>query len=160
MPALLPREVLAGGLDIDGHHFPAGTVVGVPTYALHHNEKYFPDAAAFRPERWLHEDGDAGVHRKPNGQVWEEKEGVAGSMTPTERLKLAQSAFCPFSVGPRGCIGKGVACAELGVAVARLLWLYDLRLVEEDRVKDGEYAITDLFVAGKQGPVVQYRLRF
>ena len=159
VPALLPREVLAGGLDIDGHHFPAGTVVGVPTYALHHNEKYFPDAAAFTPERWLHEDGDAEGHGKSEDYGWEKKEGITDSRTSTESLKLAQSAFCPFSIGPRGCIGKGVACAELGVAVARLLWLYDLRLVEEDGVKDGEYAITDLFVAGKRGPVVQYRLR-
>ena len=160
VPALLPREVLAGGLDVDGCHFPAGIVVGVPTYALQRNERYFSDAVAFRPERWLHGVSDAEGHGRLDGDVGDEKEGVNDDKISSESLKSAQSAFCPFSIGPRGCIGKGVAYAELGVAVARLLWLYDLRLVEEDGGKDREYAITDLFVAGKRGPVVQYRLRF
>ncbi|EHK97881.1 putative Cytochrome 67 [Glarea lozoyensis 74030] len=79
---ILPREVLAGGLEIDGHHIPAGTVVGVPHYAIHHNPSYYPDPFTFNPDRWIAE------------SPAETKDTVA----------LAQSAFCPFSVGPRGCI--------------------------------------------------------
>lgn len=83
---LLPREVLAGGMEIGGNQIPAGTVVGVPHYTVQHNADYYPRPFDFRPERW-----------------------IAGSLTSvtTDSVALAQSAFCPFSVGPRGCIGKG-----------------------------------------------------
>lgn len=89
---LLPREVLPGGIDIDGIHVPEGVVVGTPHYTIHHNPGYFPAPFIFEPERWL-----------------------AGSspVVTTESVGAAQSAFCPFSVGPRGCIGKGLAYAEL-----------------------------------------------
>lgn len=33
----LPREVLAGGLDIDGQYIPQGVTVGTPLYVLHHD---------------------------------------------------------------------------------------------------------------------------
>lgn len=39
---MMPREVLAGGIDIDGRHIPRGTAVGVPAYAIHHNEICYP----------------------------------------------------------------------------------------------------------------------
>ncbi|KAJ5949319.1 cytochrome P450 [Penicillium verhagenii] len=55
VPGLLPREVLAGGLEIDEgrYYVPAGTDVGVPTYALHHMPEYWPDPYRFCPDRWL-----------------------------------------------------------------------------------------------------------
>ena len=49
--ALLPREILAGGLTVDDHHFPEGIDIGVPHYALHHNELHYPDPFVFKPER-------------------------------------------------------------------------------------------------------------
>ena len=84
---ILPRQVLPGGLEIDGEQIPEGTVVGVPTYAIHHNPDYWPQPFDFRPERWIAES-------EPN--------------VTAESVTLGQSAFCPFSVGPRGCIGKGM----------------------------------------------------
>ena len=70
----------------DGEWIPEDTVVGVPHYAIHHNAQYFPQPFDYKPERW-----------------------TAGSdpTVTTESVNTAQSAFCPFSVGPRGCIGKG-----------------------------------------------------
>lgn len=172
VPGLLPREVQSGGMEIDGRWFPEGTVVGVPIYALHHNERYYTDASAYKPERWLNETdmlhGDAEKSDDMKGE--EEKHSIA----------RAQSAFTPFSIGPRGCIGKGIAYLELSVALARVLWLYDLRLApgyEEEGVdrskdqRDGfgngvsgrqqnqEYGLRDCFVAEKQGPWVQFKGR-
>ena len=136
VPGLLPRTVLEGGLTVDGHRLPAGTVVGIPIWALHHNPSYYRSPTEFRPERWL---GNS-------------KEG-----------ELARSAFTPFSIGPRACIGKGVAMVEVTVALARLLWAYDLRLATGKegigRAEDGGYTMKDIFVAEKEGPWVQFRLR-
>lgn len=72
----LPRVVPAGGADILGHHFDEGTVVSVPSYHIHRNEAIWgPDAATFRPERWIEASG--------------------------EKRKEMMDAFLPFSVGPR-----------------------------------------------------------
>ena len=47
------REVPPGGADFSGRFFPGGTVVGINTWVAHYNEDIFPDARAFRPERWI-----------------------------------------------------------------------------------------------------------
>jgi cytochrome P450 len=83
---MLPRQVLPGGIEVDGQQLPEGTVVGVPHYTIHHNADYYPQPFEFRPERWV-------LDSEPK--------------TTAESVSVAQSAFCPFSVGPRGCIGKG-----------------------------------------------------
>lgn len=147
---LLPRQILPGGASVDGHALPAGTVVGVPHYALHHNAAYYPSPFAFDPVRWL----DA----------------------PAASIHRAQSAFCPFSVGPRGCIGKGMAYVELTTALARAVWLFEMRLapgstlggggagaggegVEWGRHRAGEFQLRDTFTSMKDGPMVEFRPR-
>jgi cytochrome P450 len=156
VPALLPREVMHGGMEIAGHYVPAGMVVGVPTYSLHRNTLYFPEPLAYRPERWLVDE----VIR--DGEVVKRDEGSDNS-EQAKAVKTMQSAFAPFSIGSRGCIGKGIAYLELTVALARTLWLYDLRLVKglEGRgmTAEGHYNLRDIFVAEKVGPVVQFRRR-
>ena len=47
------RETTGSGALIDGVLVPAGYDVGVGIYALHHNQRYFPDSYAFRPECFL-----------------------------------------------------------------------------------------------------------
>jgi cytochrome P450 len=42
LPSMMPREVLAGGIDIGSCHIPKGITVGVPAYAIHHNEMCYP----------------------------------------------------------------------------------------------------------------------
>jgi cytochrome P450 len=37
----------------------------------------------------------------------------------------------PFSVGPRNCIGKNLAYAEMRLILAGVLWNYNLKLVED-----------------------------
>lgn len=149
---LLPREVLAGGMTIDGERVPAGTIVGTPHYAIHHNPAYYPEPFAYRPERWI-----------------ADKEG--GGVGEAE-VALAQSAFCPFSIGPRGCIGKGLAYVEMSITLARVLFLYDVRRAvgvvdpgegkpgaEWGREKVGEFQLVDTFTSLKNGPMVEFRRR-
>lgn len=149
---LLPREVLRGGMTIDGERIPAGTIVGTPHYAIHHNPAYYPDPFAYRPERWIASKGD----------------GVSDDA----QVALAQSAFCPFSIGPRGCIGKGLAYIEMTITLARVLFLYDVRKAvgvadpgegkagaEWGRDRVGEFQLVDTFTSLKNGPMVEFRRR-
>jgi cytochrome P450 len=39
----------------------------------------------------------------------------------------------PFSAGPRNCIGKNLAYAEMRLLLASLLWHFDLELAEESK---------------------------
>ena len=147
---ILPREVLPGGIEVDGLEIPEGVVVGTPHYAIHHNPAYYPDPFTFIPERWI-----------PGSMPGVTKESVA----------LAQSAFCPFSIGPRGCIGKGLAYVELMTSLARVIFMYEMKLAEGTTVGQGspdlewgrhrkqEYQLRDSFTSMKDGPLVQFRER-
>jgi cytochrome P450 len=144
VPSALPREVLSGGLDVDGLHIPAGIDVGVAAYSIHHNETYFPDPWAFHPERWL-----------------------GGG----EAVALAKKAWCPYSLGSMNCIGKNVASLAYKLALARLLYVYDVRAADgklvgggsrelgPGRMKEGEYQMMDWFIGYPDGPMVQFRAR-
>lgn len=139
-----PREVLAGGLDIDGLHIPEGITVGVSAYAVHHNEAYFPESFTWRPERWLGENGDVGV---------------------------ARAAFCTFSMGRYNCIGKNVALLASKLVLAKMLYAYDVRPVDgkvtggggkssgKGREREDEYQLLDYLVAYRSGPMVQFKAR-
>jgi cytochrome P450 len=144
---LLPREVCSGGLNVMGHEFAEGTVIGVPTYVLHHNELYFDCPFKYDPSRWL---------------VKGKGEDTAEGNSP-EIIARQRQAFIPFSLGPRGCIGRNVALFELYISIARVLFLYDLRMqpgTEHLGIGPfGEYKIRDYFIVGKEGPVLQFRPR-
>ncbi|KAJ5155287.1 hypothetical protein N7492_008090 [Penicillium capsulatum] len=130
-PGHLPREIVGNnGMDIDGDWFPATTNVGVAPYAIHRNALYFPEPLEFRPERWL------------------------GERDKETRDDL-QLAFVPFSAGATGCIGRQLAMMELCLAVARLLWRFDLQVALPSRNGPVEYRIRDCFVGDGDGPFLR-----
>lgn len=139
-PGALWREVCAGGITIDDQDIPAGKDVAVCTYALHHNESYFPDSFAFRPERFLDGSGCDNI-----------------------------SAFAPFSLGPRSCLAKPLAYLELSLALARLVYMMDFEAVNAvgeggprmgaGRERLEEFQIVDMFSSNKKGPVLRFKAR-
>ncbi|KAI1647477.1 cytochrome P450 [Daldinia loculata] len=155
---ILPREVLKGGITIDGESIPEGIVVGTPHYTIHHNPAYYPHPFSYVPERWI--EGS----RKTFGEL-------SGSNVTAQDISLAQSAFCPFSIGPRGCIGKGLAYIEMMTTLARTLYMYDLRKsagfdpaegnpdLEWGRRRVDEFQLIDQFTSLKDGPMVEFRKR-
>jgi cytochrome P450 len=139
LPGILPREVQDGGIEVDGRFIPAGIDIGVPSYAVMRNAAYYPDPTAFKPLRWIESDSIA-----------------------KESVELAQSAFCAFSIGPRGCIARGLAYTELTLVLARILWEFDVRLQPGSvlgQSLDGTYDYEDVFISKKVGPMVQFRSR-
>ncbi|KAF2233206.1 putative cytochrome P450 monooxygenase [Viridothelium virens] len=165
VPSLMSREVLPGGLQIGGNFFPAGTDVGVPHYTAHHSPSIFQNPYKFDPGRW--------------------RSGGATSEGSLSDLRSLQSAFCAFSLGPRDCIGKRMAYMEMTTILARLVWLFEMRLASTDYVESKEIqgrsdnsvhlqsssidvetelrkrdsATVDKFVSKVQGPWVQFRKR-
>jgi cytochrome P450 len=151
VPGYLPREVQSGGAIIDGQSIPAGTVVGIAAYSIHHNPKYYPEPFSYIPDRWLRT-----------------RECQSPEISKVS-VETVQSAFCPFSIGPRGCLGKPMAYLELTTALARTVYSFDLKLASTlgggspiggwGRRRSTEYQLEDTFTSRKDGPMVEFKYR-
>ena len=87
--------------------------MGVTHYAAYHSASHFADPDSFIPERWLEPREDRFKNDKRN-------------------------VLQPFHVGPRNCIGQGLAMAEMRAILARVLWHFDVELCEESREWDNQ----------------------
>jgi cytochrome P450 len=98
-PAYVLGRRPAEDVVIDRYRFRKGSAVIIPPFALHRDERSWgPDAAQFRPSRWLEPDGsfDEGAPGQPRG------------------------AYLPFGAGSRMCIGAGFAIMGAVLLLARL----------------------------------------
>lgn len=101
VPLPLPRD--CPGAFIDGRYIPEGIVVQCDPFSMHTDPRFWADAGSYRPERWI----GAGFERDD------------------------KRAFQPFSTGPRACLGINMAYMEMRIAVAKMIWLYDLEMACE-----------------------------
>jgi cytochrome P450 len=106
-----------------GWHIPKGTNVLGNTWAINHNEDYYPNSQHFNPLRFLDEKitDPADLEYLPREYV---------RTTPRERgqkthpSKLGHSSF---GWGRRICPGADLASGNLFIALARILWCFDIR---------------------------------
>jgi cytochrome P450 len=85
---------------------PAGSIVIMSPYVIHHDDRYFPDPFRFDPDRW----------------------------TPEARASRPQFWFFPFGGGPRRCIGEGFAWTEAIMVIATLAQRWNLRRLPGDPI--------------------------
>lgn len=86
--------------------------VGVPHLAAYHSPLNFHDPSSFIPERWL-----PSATTDPSSPFFHDRRDV----------------HKPFSFGPRDCIGRNLAFHEMRLILARLVWEFDLELMDESR---------------------------
>lgn len=151
-PGIFYREILSGGISVHNQvtgkvdHFPEGLDLGTGIYAIHHNPDYFSEPFTYNPSRWLSPD------------------------TCPDDVALARSAFMPFSSGPRACVAKPLAYLEMTLAVARVVWLGDMRVAGREgeggwgvwknrETRKYEYQVEDQMTSWKDGPMLQFRGR-
>ncbi|KAL1952630.1 hypothetical protein VTO42DRAFT_4583 [Malbranchea cinnamomea] len=146
VPGSIPREVMPGGAEVDGVYLPGGTDCGTPTYAIHRHPDYYREPESFVPERWIE-----GATCQTDTKIW---------VSTKDDVDIARKAFCPFSIGPRGCIGKSMALMEMRLTLARMFYLFDVEFADrtgEDA--NGHLAMVDHFTSQKDGPNVIFRKR-
>ncbi|KAJ5974338.1 hypothetical protein N7481_011548 [Penicillium waksmanii] len=107
----LCRIVPKGGALVDGHYVSEGTKVAFHHYASYRSASNFALPDEFIPDRWL------GTDARFNGD--------------------SKDVLQPFSYGPRGCLGKGLAYAEIRLILCKLLWHFDITLCPE--IKQGNW---------------------
>ncbi|KAJ6118910.1 hypothetical protein N7471_013530 [Penicillium samsonianum] len=95
------RVVPAQGGIVAGEFVPPHTSVTVHLFAAFRSPLNFRRPDEFLPERWIRD-------------------------CPLEFRSDNRSVFQPFSIGPRNCLGKNLAWAEMRMILANLLWHYNL----------------------------------
>jgi cytochrome P450 len=81
---------------------PKGIVIITFYYGLHRDEKYWENATAFKPERFMQKTTD----------------------------KDKPKAFYPFGAGPRLCIGNNFAMAEMAIFLQTMIHSFTLKPTE------------------------------
>lgn len=109
----LVRQVPAGGAYIAGQYVAENTLVEVQHWSINHSKENWEDPWTFNPERFLNKEGDKKPSGEEGGDVFE--------------------ALQAFSVGPRNCIGRNLAYAEMRLILARIVYDFDLRLADDSR---------------------------
>ena len=110
------------------------TIIGISNWASQRSPLNFRDAENFVPERWLPK-----THPLYDARYESDNKG----------------AFRPFSAGPRDCIGKNLAYAEVRLVITRLLWNFDYELAEG---QDGWLDHQRVYNTYEKGPLL-VRLR-
>ncbi|KAH6612218.1 cytochrome P450 [Chaetomium sp. MPI-SDFR-AT-0129] len=116
----LPREAHEGGESIVGGWVPQGTVLEIQQYAMNHSSQHWHDAMEYRPERWLN---------KFVNDVSGETVDMGEKDADGDRLEVMQT----FSVGPRNCVGRNLAYAEMRLILARMVFEFDMELSESSK---------------------------
>jgi len=75
---------MSSAMQLGPYFIPKGTGVHINLWAMQHDERYWKDPDAFKPERWI-----------GNAKRGDMSDGMA---------------YMPFGLGPRMCIGIKLAC--------------------------------------------------
>ncbi|XP_073014197.1 cytochrome P450 734A6-like isoform X2 [Typha latifolia] len=101
-PAVATIRRAKADVELGGYMIPGGTELLIPIMAVHHDTRLWgPDAARFNPARF--EDGVARAARHP-------------------------TAFIPFGLGARMCIGQNLALLEAKLTIAVILQRFRFHL--------------------------------
>ncbi|XP_013389658.1 cytochrome P450 2U1-like [Lingula anatina] len=92
-----------------GYTIPKGTIILGDLYRVLHDKNNFEDPYKFKPERWL--DGDGKV--------------------------IKSDKMIPFSIGPRVCLGKGLAEMESFIFFSTLLQNFTFKVPEGENPPNG-----------------------
>ncbi len=84
--------------EIDGYQISEGSRVVFSAYHIHRHPEFWDDPESFRPERFA----------------------------PNNSKKIPKSAFIPFGLGARKCLGNQFALMEIQLAIIRILQGYRL----------------------------------
>ncbi|OWZ17404.1 hypothetical protein PHMEG_0008650 [Phytophthora megakarya] len=105
-----PKQTVEDTTLSDGTFVPAGTAIGLATYAMARMPQVWgPDAEEFKPERWI---------------------------DPATGKLLAVSAykFASFNAGPRMCLGMNLAMLEMKLVAAGILTKFHIEVLNPDEV--------------------------
>ncbi|XP_058536719.1 cytochrome P450 3A6 [Ochotona princeps] len=100
------ERVCKKDVEINGVFIPKGTVVMMPSYALHRDPKYWTEPDDFCPERFSKKNKD----------------------------NINPYVYLPFGAGPRNCIGMRFALMNIKLALVRLMQNFSFKPCMETQI--------------------------
>ncbi|KAM3549756.1 hypothetical protein ARSEF4850_008685 [Beauveria asiatica] len=106
-PVTVTPPRVSPGAEVGGYYIPKDTLISVHQWATFRNPENFHLPEQFLPERWL-----PASHPRYEARFANDNRAV----------------FKPFSHGPRDCIGKNLAYAEMRLLAARMLRTFEVTI--------------------------------
>ncbi|RYP61837.1 hypothetical protein DL771_009987 [Monosporascus sp. 5C6A] len=100
------RQVPRGGASVLGKFIPENTVVAVWHWAISRDPNFWTEPHMFQPERFM------GDPKFKNDHI---------------------DAMQPFSYGPRDCVGRNLAYAEMRLILSKIIWHFDMVIDDGSR---------------------------
>lgn len=116
-PAWLLGRRAIEAFDLDGIHFPAGTMVMFSQWVIHRLPDIWSDPEVFQPERW-----DPSRRGRFTAPTADSSAPVAG--VSAQNSSSTPWSYFPFGGGPRICIGMPFAQLEARLLLATILQHY------------------------------------
>jgi cytochrome P450 len=105
VPALMSRRAVKDA-QAGEWRIPAGSLVRLTPWVMHHDPRWFPEPEVFRPERFT-----------------------------ADAPPVPRGAWLPFGTGPRVCIGQHFAMLEMTLVAAMLLQRYELAIEPGEAIR-------------------------
>lgn len=108
------------------HNIRKGDIFIISPYLVHHNKKIFKDPFTFDPKRFSKENED----------------------------KILSGSYIPFGLGPRSCIGEGLAMMEIIAILVTLIKEFKMSLKDNDVQIDQKLTLqakNGIYISFKEG---------
>ncbi len=105
---IMERHVPAEGLEVQGHHIPAGTIVGINPWVTNRLPLFGFETEKFNPDRWLKASES---QLREMDTIWE----------------------LNFGAGSRKCIGRNISWIEIHKVIPELLRQYRVELTNPEK---------------------------
>ena len=143
----------------NGMTIPQGTIVVINTSALYHDRVRYEDPMLFRPERYLAI--AESVSGSEDGSRTGKYAGLKGDVADAEHIKPTGTQRYVWGAGWRICPGMYLAENTLFIALAKLIWSFEIKPPFDDdgleeRIELGE----DAFEEGRIVVPKPFKLRF
>jgi cytochrome P450 len=124
------RPVIPNGLNhatseadvYEGYRIPKGTTISFNTWGMHQDPTYFPSPEEFAPERFLPETDERFREELKGENIFPGRHGHSG-----------------FGWGRRICAGADLATNNMFIALAKLIWGFELMPAEGENYEDLEF---------------------
>ncbi len=104
--AWVTQRTAVADVEIGGFHVPKGTFIFLSPWIVHHDARWYDQAEAFMPERWLKDKAE----------------------------QPARKNYIPFGGGPHICIGNGLAMMESVLLLATILQKYHVAVAPDQQI--------------------------
>ena len=123
-----------------GNWIPKGTTILGNNWAINLNEEYYPDPHLFEPARFLPlEIGRSSIPNDTPGYLPSSNEAQVSGRRPAELIGKdhpSPKGHSSFGWGRRICPGADLASNTLFIALAKLIWAFDILPAEGKKSED------------------------